>query len=87
MCKAYRKTLNNLFILQYEKARLEHNLRNKIDEYWKEFYYHKYIGDVMNMYGDKDIESCEDVPKHRLFFDWFMHTQSRRHMKALVDTV
>jgi hypothetical protein len=52
---------------------LEDSLRNKIDEYWKEFYYDNYIDDAMNMYGDKDIESCEDISTRRLFFDWFIH--------------
>ena len=27
----------------------------------------------MNIYGDKDIESCEDIAARRLFFDWFIH--------------
>src|SRR5215831_8813440 len=27
---------------------------------------------AMSMYGE-DIESCEDIPKRRLFFDWFIH--------------
>jgi len=46
---------------------------NKIDEYWKQFYYDNYIDGAANIYGDKDIESCEDVAKRRLFFDWFIH--------------
>ena len=51
---------------------LEDSLRNKIDEYWKEFYYDKYIDDAMDIYG-KDIESCGDISERRLFFDWFIH--------------
>ena len=27
----------------------------------------------MNIYGEEDIESCEDISKRRLFFDWFIH--------------
>jgi len=27
----------------------------------------------MNLYGDKDIESCDEISKRRLFFDWFVH--------------
>jgi hypothetical protein len=53
--------------------RLEDSLRNKIDEYWKEFYYDNYIDGAMNIYGDKDIESCEDIATRRLFFDWYIH--------------
>ena len=48
---------------------LEDSLRNKIDEYWND----KYIDGAMNIYGEKDIESCEDISKRRLFFDWFIH--------------
>jgi hypothetical protein len=52
---------------------LEDNLRNKIDEYWKEFYFDKYIDDAMDIYGKKDIDSCADIRERRLFFDWFIH--------------
>jgi len=52
---------------------LEDSLRNKVDEFWKEFYYDKYIEGASNIYGEEDIEGCEDVPKRRLFFDWFIH--------------
>ena len=52
---------------------LEDSLRNKIDEYWKEFYYDKYIDDAMDIYGNEDIESCGDISERRLFFDWFIH--------------
>ena len=52
---------------------LEDSLINKIDEYWKEFYYDKYIDDAMDIYGKEDIESCADISERRLFFDWFIH--------------
>ena len=52
---------------------LEDGLRNKIDEYWKEFYYDKYIDDAMDIYDKEDIESCADISERRLFFDWFIH--------------
>ena len=52
---------------------LEDSLRNKIDDYWKEFYYDKYTDDAMDIYGNEDIESCADICERRLFFDWFIH--------------
>jgi SEC-C motif len=51
---------------------LEDRLRNKIDDYWKE-YYDKYIEGAMYIYGNKDIQSCQDISERRLFFDWFIH--------------
>jgi hypothetical protein len=75
-CGSNKKFKHCCIDLHNERARwdrLEDSLRNKVDEYWKEFYYDNYIDDAMNIYGDKDIESCEDVATRRLFFDWFIH--------------
>jgi hypothetical protein len=75
-CGSNKKFKHCCIALHNERIRwdgLEDSLRNKIDEHWKEFYYHKYIDGAMNLYGDRDIESCEDISKRRLFFDWFIH--------------
>jgi hypothetical protein len=75
-CGSNKKFKHCCIGLHNERIRwdgLEDSLRNKIDEYWKEFYYDKYIDGAMNIYGEKDIESCEDISKRRLFFDWFIH--------------
>jgi hypothetical protein len=75
-CGSNKKFKHCCLGLHNERTRwdgLEDSLRNKIDEYWKEFYYDNYIYGAANIYGDKDIESCEDVAKRRLFFDWFIH--------------
>ena len=75
-CGSNKKFKHCCIGLHNERTRwdgLEDILRNKIDEYWKEFYYDDYIDSAANIYGDKDIESCEDVAKRRLFFDWFIH--------------
>jgi SEC-C motif len=75
-CGSSKKFKHCCIGLHNERTRwdgLEDSLRNKIDEYWKEFYYDNYIDGAMNMYGDKDIESCENTSTRRLFFDWFIH--------------
>ena len=75
-CGSNKKFKHCCIGLHNERTRwdgLEDSLRNKIDEYWKEFYYDNYIDGAANIYGDKDIESCEDVAKRRLFFDRFIH--------------
>ena len=74
-CGSNKKFKHCCIGLHNERIRwdgLEVSLRNKIDEYWKEFYYNNYIDGAMRMYGE-DIESCEDITKRRLFFDWFIH--------------
>jgi len=75
-CGSNKKFKHCCIDLHNERVRwdgLEDSLRNKVDEYWKEFYYDNYIDGAMNIYGDKDIESCEDIATRRLFFDWFIH--------------
>jgi hypothetical protein len=75
-CGSNKKFKHCCIDLHNERVRwdgLEDSLRNKVDEYWKEFYYDNYIDAAMNIYGDKDIESCEDIATRRLFFDWFIH--------------
>ena len=75
-CGSNKKFKHCCIGLHSERIRwdgLEDSLRNKIDEYWKEFYYDKYMDGAMNLYGEKDIESCEDISRRRLFFDWFIH--------------
>jgi SEC-C motif len=74
-CGSNKKFKHCCIGLHNERIRwdgLEDSLRNKIDEYWKDFYYNNYIDGAMSIYGE-DIESCEDIPKRRLFFDWFIH--------------
>ena len=75
-CGSNKKFKHCCIGLHNERIRwdgLEDSLRNKIDEYWKEFYYDKYIDDAMDIYGKKDIDSCADISERRLFFDWFIH--------------
>jgi hypothetical protein len=52
---------------------LEDDLREKVDEYWKEFYHDRYVDQALAIYS-KDV-SCDmsDVFDRRLFFDWFIH--------------
>ncbi len=52
---------------------LEHDLLEKVDEYWKEFYHDRYVDQALAIYS-KDV-SCDmsEVFDRRLFFDWFIH--------------
>lgn len=75
-CGSNKKFKHCCIELHNERMRwdaLEDDLREKVDEYWEEFYHDMYVDQALSIYS-KDI-SCDmsDVVDRRLFFDWFIH--------------
>ncbi|MGA9318458.1 MAG: SEC-C metal-binding domain-containing protein [Nitrososphaeraceae archaeon] len=75
-CGSNKKFKDCCIELHNERMRwgaLEVDLREKVDEYWKEFYHDRYVDQALDIYS-KDV-SCDmsDVFDRRLFFDWFIH--------------
>ncbi len=52
---------------------LEDDLREKVDEYWKEFYHDRYVNQALAIYTKDIFCDMSDVGDRRIFFDWFIH--------------
>ena len=52
---------------------LEDSLREKVDEYWKEFYHDRYVNQALSIYSKDVFCEMSHVSDRRLFFDWFIH--------------
>ena len=75
-CGSNKKFKHCCIELYNERLRwdaLEDALREKVDKYWKEFYYDRYVDQAFATYG-RDV-SCDmsDEGDRRLFIDWFIH--------------
>ena len=75
-CGSNKKFKHCCIELHNERMRwdaLEDSLREKVDEYWKEFYHDRYVDQALSIYSKDVFCEMSHVSDRRLFFDWFIH--------------